>query len=172
MTLRVAPRSADFTFQIHISHFSSQALVKMKSDWEAINFNFVPYKDTDISILAAIDDVQVLLDDHIVKTTTMKNSPFIKPFETEINEWDQRLVRLDGFLLKSITKFLSLLVFISSCILSMFLTASYEGHLGFVVESASCLALSGTYLWLSGHPQPDTSRGPNVRGGGWALVGT
>ena len=69
-----------------------QALAKMKCDWEAISFNFVPYKDTDISILAAIDDVQVLMDDHIVKTTTMKNSPFIKPFEAQINEWDQRLV--------------------------------------------------------------------------------
>ena len=64
----------------------------MKSEWEAMNFNFVPYKDTDVNILSAFDDIQVLLDDHIVKTTTMKNSPFIKPFETEINEWDQRLV--------------------------------------------------------------------------------
>ncbi len=36
--------------------------------------------------------LQVLLDDHIVKTTTMKNSPFIGPFETEINAWDQTLV--------------------------------------------------------------------------------
>lgn len=64
----------------------------MKEDWEAMHFNFVPYKDTGISILSAIDDVQVLLDDHIVKTTTMKNSPFIGPFETEINEWDEKLV--------------------------------------------------------------------------------
>ena len=65
----------------------------MKGEWEAMHFNFVPYKDTDVSILSAIDDVQVLLDDHIVKTTTMKNSPFIKPFEKEVNDWDHRLVR-------------------------------------------------------------------------------
>lgn len=71
-----------------------QALSKMKSDWEVIKFNFVPYKDTDISILAAIDDVQVMLDDHIVKTTTMKNSPFIKPFEKDINDWDHNLVSI------------------------------------------------------------------------------
>ena len=64
----------------------------MKSEWESMSFTFVAYKDTDLSILAAFDDIQVLLDDHIVKTTTMKNSPFIKAFETEINEWDQRLV--------------------------------------------------------------------------------
>ena len=64
----------------------------MKEDWQAVHFNFVPYKDTDLSILSAIDDVQVLLDDHIVKTTTMKNSPFIAPFEKDINDWDHTLV--------------------------------------------------------------------------------
>ena len=64
----------------------------MKEDWQSVHFNFVPYKDTDLSILSAIDDVQVLLDDHIVKTTTMKNSPFIAPFEKDINEWDHTLV--------------------------------------------------------------------------------
>ena len=64
----------------------------MKEDWQSIYFNFVPYKDTNLSILSAIDDVQVLLDDHIVKTTTMKNSPFIVPFEKNINEWDHTLV--------------------------------------------------------------------------------
>lgn|SRR6218665_1612650 len=64
----------------------------MKSDWETVSLNFVPYKDTGIGIMCAIDDVEVLLDDHIVKTTTMKNSPFIKPFEKDVNEWDFRLV--------------------------------------------------------------------------------
>jgi dynein heavy chain len=66
---------------------------KMKADWKVIHFTFTPYKDKGISILAAIDDIQVLLDDHIVKTTTMKNSPFIKPFESDVNQWDAKLVR-------------------------------------------------------------------------------
>ena len=78
----------------HDDDIMFQALTKMKSEWENMSFTFVPYKDTDLSILAAFDDIQVLLDDHIVKTTTMKNSPFIKAFEVEINEWDQRLVSI------------------------------------------------------------------------------
>ena len=62
-----------------------------------MNFTFVPYKDTNISILSSPDDIQVLLEDHIVKTTTMKGSPFIGPFEDEVNQWDITLVRLTLF---------------------------------------------------------------------------
>ena len=64
----------------------------MRAEWEEMHFNFVQYKDTEVHILSAFDEVQVLLDDHIVKTTTMKNSPFIKPFEEEVNQWDDNLV--------------------------------------------------------------------------------
>ena len=64
----------------------------MKSDWEAVDLNFIVYKDTGVSILASIDDVEALLDDHIVKTVTMKNSPFIQSFEKDVNEWDLTLV--------------------------------------------------------------------------------
>lgn len=70
-----------------------QALEKMKSDLENMHFSFVAYKDTGVSILSSPEDIQVLLDDHIVKTTTMKGSPFIEPFEAAVNEWDVLLVR-------------------------------------------------------------------------------
>ena len=40
---------------------SNQALSKMKMEWKDVEFVFVQYKDTGISILSAVDDLQVRL---------------------------------------------------------------------------------------------------------------
>nr|XP_061802869.1 dynein axonemal heavy chain 12-like [Nerophis lumbriciformis] len=71
-----------------------KALKNMVTVWDGISLNHQPYRDTGVSILTALDEIQALLDDQIVKTQTMRSSPFIKPLEKEIKIWEENLIRI------------------------------------------------------------------------------
>ncbi|XP_057312411.1 dynein axonemal heavy chain 12-like isoform X2 [Hydractinia symbiolongicarpus] len=71
-----------------------KAMQRMMEDWDEIVFNTTQYRDSGVHILAAVDEIQAILDDQIVKTQTMRGSPFIKPFENEIKAWEDRLLRM------------------------------------------------------------------------------
>ncbi|KAM9098063.1 dynein heavy chain 12, axonemal isoform X1 [Sarcophilus harrisii] len=71
-----------------------KAMHTMIDTWDDITFHISPYRETGVSILSAVDEIQAILDDQIIKTQTMRGSPFIKPFEKEIKSWEDRLIRI------------------------------------------------------------------------------
>ncbi len=75
-----------------------KAMKKMMADWEPMTFVTAKYKDTGMNILASVDEIQAQLDDHIVKTQTMKANPFIKPFEREIKNWEDKLLLIQNII--------------------------------------------------------------------------
>lgn len=60
------------------------AMSNMITEWQGVDFIINSYADAGTYLLDSINNIQTLLDDHIIKTQMMKNSPYIKPFETEI----------------------------------------------------------------------------------------
>jgi dynein heavy chain len=57
--------------------------------WQDINFNLTAYKNT--FLIRNYDDIQQVLDEHIVNTQSMQFSPFKKPFEKRIIDWNNKL---------------------------------------------------------------------------------
>ncbi|XP_045466215.1 dynein axonemal heavy chain 7-like isoform X2 [Harmonia axyridis] len=70
-------------------------LTKMQNEWKEIMFKVSSYKDTKLPILTALDDIQVVLDDHIVKALTMRGSVFVKPYEVEVRTFYDKILRIN-----------------------------------------------------------------------------
>jgi dynein heavy chain len=68
-----------------------KGLNAMIKEWQSIEYEVKAYKDSGTYVVGGIDDIISLLDDHIVKTQTMRGSPYIKPIEKECKNWEFKL---------------------------------------------------------------------------------
>ncbi|XP_053982803.1 dynein axonemal heavy chain 7 [Hylaeus volcanicus] len=73
-----------------------ESLAKMISEWDGVLFTTVLYKDTGVNILAQLDDIQSLLEDHIVKVQAMRGSAFVKLIEEEVKNFYSLLLRIQS----------------------------------------------------------------------------
>lgn len=67
-------------------------LAKMKNDWEVIEFRLKPFKNSGTYTTLGFDEAQAILDEHMTLAQTLQFSPFKKPFEDEIIEWNAQLL--------------------------------------------------------------------------------
>jgi dynein heavy chain len=75
-----------------------KTLDNMQKEWESLDFEVKPYKESGTFVVGGIDDIVTLLDDHIVKTQTMRGSPYIRPIEKECKNWEYKLKYAQGLL--------------------------------------------------------------------------
>ena len=71
-------------------------LTDMETKWQQINFQILAYKNS--HIIRGYDEIQIILDEHIVNTQAMQFSPFKKPFEEKIIDWNNTLKTMSDVL--------------------------------------------------------------------------
>uniref|UniRef100_A0A1B0CUL2 Dyneins heavy chain n=2 Tax=Lutzomyia longipalpis TaxID=7200 RepID=A0A1B0CUL2_LUTLO len=73
-----------------------QNLTGMIEEWSGVCFKIGSFKNTSLTILTGVEDIQGLLGDHINKTLAMRGSAFVKPCEVEVKAWYSKLVRVNS----------------------------------------------------------------------------
>ena len=69
----------------------------MEKEWEDLHFEVTTFRDSGIPILhgSSVEEIQLLLDDHILKAQNMRGSMYIKPFEERVIAWDKSLLHIN-----------------------------------------------------------------------------
>jgi dynein heavy chain len=81
---------ADFAFRQYTLYNN---LNDMKDQWKPLMFDTVEFKGVSYILSGeAVELLQEKLDDHTIKTQSMRGSPFIEPFKDEVIAWENTLM--------------------------------------------------------------------------------
>lgn len=75
-----------------------QALNKMNDEWSTVEFCTKEYRTSGTHILSSTDEIQQILDDHIVKTQAMRGSRYNKPYLSRIVAWEATLTGIQDIM--------------------------------------------------------------------------
>ena len=76
------------------------ALARMEKEWEDLRLVVVNYKNRNVLILqgAAVEEVQIVLDEHTIKAQTIRTNPAIKFMEERAIRWEKLMLYLQEVL--------------------------------------------------------------------------
>ena len=79
--------------QASVEYKLLQMLQKIESDWKDRRFELMSWKNSDILIFAGAtyEEIQMLLDDNVLRIQTILSDPGVKFMEALAKEWEERL---------------------------------------------------------------------------------
>ncbi|XP_059216601.1 dynein axonemal heavy chain 3 isoform X2 [Stomoxys calcitrans] len=96
--MTILPQLEEISIAAGKEYDLNQLLDNMKSDWKNVCFDILQYRDSDTHILASLDDIQTLLDDHLMRTQAMKRSPYIVALGSKADDWENRLALIQNIM--------------------------------------------------------------------------
>lgn len=69
-------------------------LRSMKKEWEGIHFEITNYKDCNVPILvgSAVEEMQSKLDEDVLISQSIKNSPAVLPLLEDARQWERTMM--------------------------------------------------------------------------------
>lgn len=85
----------NLTFLIEVAERANREMAiektldNLDSDWSHKEFSLIKYKE--IYLLTKAEDLQLQVDDNVMKVQTLKASPYVGPFRDRVYEWEKTL---------------------------------------------------------------------------------